>query len=642
MAVLVALIACGSDRAAGPQPRIQVTVAFDNLPAIPGQRTTATITATPSDGSSIRFIRVVAHGLLGRTDSIPFTGAGEQSATLQYLLPFRTGDLILSVIAGSDSRTGTAEDTLEIADNVAPTITSARASLTTHLDTVQVIVSGTDNVAVMGVAVRFSGAFTALDSLPPAYRVSIADTIRHAVPADADFSKQLAVSLDLYDVGGNRTHQDLGQFTLRDDAAPAIHSAFLDVTGQPATLPSAPAYRPGDQVQIQLDASDNTRLAWVGYSIGPPVNVADSIAVSTTTYSGTRTLSLSTASLGVSPATFFATDQFGNRAEIAAPALSVYQVATRPTMGIDLPGGNIADAVFDAKRGLVYLAQPDSDRIFVLSTSDMTLRTPIATPGYPTGLDLTASGDSLVIALRRSNALGIVDLTRAPLSLDSIHLTIPELFPGSHDGPYSLRVSAANRVLLVLTIDGTGWDPLYEYDLTTRTQTTRPDAAFLNGVVETDANVAISGDRSRLVVFMGGGCCPNYALMYGSSADAFAGWKGTTDTYYPSISLDRTGEHVLIASSLFDASLSPLMVFDPPHFDLAHDRVNSTTPTVVSPDGDVAYISIGTAYYVVRLSDGGVLEQVFLPTRTTKLLVVNNGATLLSIGATRADAIALR
>lgn len=642
LAGLFASAACGSDKAGAPQPGISIAVVFDQNPSVPGRIVIATVTATPNDSSAISFIRVVAHGILSRTDSIPGSGPGAQSIALHYALPFdRTGDLTLSVVASSETKNAAAEATVKSADDNAPTIVNATASLTGQFDTVRVIVAATDNAALAGIAVRFSGSFAAVDSLPAGYRRGVVDTIRHAVPPNADFTKQLVVGLDVYDVGANRSHQELGQFTLSDAAPPTIRSALLDPTGQPATLPSAAAFRSGDQLQIRLDASDNSALAWVGYRIGAPVNLADSVAVDAATYSSTRGLTIAPAWLGVSEVTFFATDRAGHRATVIAPALSVYPVVARPTRGVDLPAGNIADVVVDARRGLVYLAQPDSNRVLVLSIATMTLGAPIATPGYPTGLDLTASGDSLVVALRRSSALGIVDLTRAQPSLDSVHLDLPQAFPGSHDGPYKLRVSAANRVLLVLTIDGSGWDPLQQYDLTAGRQTTRSDAAFLNGVVETETRVVVSGDRSKLTLFMDG-CCPNYGMMYSSSSDVFGGWTGTTDTQGAAISMDDTGGHVLIASSLFDGNLSPVRVYDPPHFDLAHDRFNATTPTVIAPTGDIAYISIGTAYYVVRLSDGGVLEQVFLPTRTTRLLVVNGGGTLLSIGATRVDAIALK
>jgi hypothetical protein len=642
VAASAGLTACGSDRTNAPNG-IDVAVSFDHTPAAPGDIVIATVTAQPNDGSAIRYIRVVAHGLVARTDSIPTSGPGTQSASLQYALPFtRTGDLVLSAVAATDSKSGSAEATVTSADNSPPVFASATASLTPQLDTVRVIIAATDNAGLTGVAVRFAGSFGAVDSISASYRRSIVDTIRYAVPANADFSKQLTVSVDLYDVGVNRAHADLGQFTLSDAAPPAVRSVLLTTAGQPAALAAAAAYRPGDQLRIQLDASDNVSLALVGYRIGAPANVGDSVAVDGPTYTATRTLTVPQSWMGVSPVTFFAVDKSGHRREVTAPAMSVYPVVVRATRGLDLPGGNVVDAVFDAKRGVAYLAQPESNRILVLSTATMALGTPIATPGYPTGLDLTPSGDSLVIALRRTSSLGIVDLTAPTPVLDSVHLDLPTAFQGSHDGPYKLRVSSRNRVLVVLTIDGSGWDPLQEYDLTARHQTTRSDAAFLNGVVESDAVVAASGDRSHLVLFQGNGCCPNYATMYGSARDAFGAWQGTTDTYDPSISVDNTGEHVLIASSVFDANLSLIRVYDPPHFDLAHDRVNTTTPTVIAPAGDVAYISIGTAYYVVRLADGGVLEQVFLPTPTTRLLLVDGGATLLSIAASRVDAISLR
>jgi hypothetical protein len=601
------------------------------------------VTAQPNDASAIRYIRVVAHGLLSRTDSIPSSGSGAQSATLQYALPFtRTGDLVLNVVAATDSKSGTADATLTSADNSPPVLSSATAGMSPHLDTVQVIAAATDNIGIAGVAVRFSGSFSGVDSITGNYRHALIDTIRYVVPPTADFSKQLVVTIDVYDVGSNRAHADLGQFALSDEAPPTLHSALVTTDGQSAMLASMAAYRPGDQLQIQLDASDNVSLALVGYRIGAPANLADSIAVDGPSYKTTRTLSVAQSWLGVSPVTFFAVDKSGHRTEVTAPAMSVYPVVVRTPRGVDLPGGNIVDAVFDAKRGVAYLAQPDSNRILVLGTASMSLGSAIAAPGYPTGLDLTASGDSLVIALRRSSALGIVDLTQSSPVLDSIHLSLPTAFPGSHDGPYKLRISSTNRVFVVLTIDGSGWDPLQEYDLTARRQTTRSDGAFLNGVVESDAVVAASGDRSHLVLLQGNGCCPNYATMYSSAADNFSAWGGTTSTYGASISVDNTGQHVLIASSLFDANLSLVRDYDPPHYNLAHDYVNGTTPTVISAAGDVAYMSIGTAYFVVRLADGGVLEEVFLPTPTTRLLLVDGGATLLSIATNRVDAISLR
>jgi hypothetical protein len=76
--------------------------------------------------------------------------------------------------------------------------------------------------------------------------------------------------------------------------------------------------------------------------------------------------------------------------------------------------------------------------------------------------------------------------------------------------------------------------------------------------------------------------------------------------------------------------------------------MQSVTPTAVAADGDLAYISIKDgAYYLVRTDDGGVLEKVLLPARTKRLLIVEDGAALLSIGQTsdirtRVDIVDLR
>jgi hypothetical protein len=53
------------------------------------------------------------------------------------------------------------------------------------------------------------------------------------------------------------------------------------------------------------------------------------------------------------------------------------------------------------------------------------------------------------------------------------------------------------------------------------------------------------------------------------------------------------------------------------------------------------------AYYLVRTADGGVLEKVILPATTKRLLIVEEGAALVSIGLTsdirtRVDLVDLR
>ena len=655
---------------------VEVVVAFDRNAAAPGDTVHATITATPTGGARVESVRLTARGLLERADTLALTAAsrGSQTATHSYVLPSNTvGTLRLTAVASGTGRMGMAEASLESADTTPPQIGIAQLSRSVRRDTVRLVLATSDNAGIAAVVVRLSGAFALVDSATLGYPRHTLDSLWYLVPAGADLTRPLEVRVEVWDVGGQRAHAQLAPILLRDPRRPAgpppvdyapplVSSALIAPGGMPAVHFSAASYVPGERVMVRLEAIDDVRLALMGYRIGAPVNVADSVAVDAPNAVALRTFTLLPSWLGVAPVTFFAVDEAGRRTEVDVGPMSVYAVATRAMRGVEVPGNAfsgsdlgiaVSDAVFDAKRHVLYLAQPDSDRVLVLSTRTMTFDAPIVVPRAPMGVDLTPSGDSLVIALRRTHAIAVVDLLSTTRQPDTLRIEVPYSMAPSGPGPTSqgpgqVRITSRGEAFIRFNFDGTGFNPLWLYDIAARRQRHRTDGGF-NGYISHSSTLAPSGDRTRVLLFADCLICTaNVGQIYDAVSDTFGPRVYTTQTHGASVSLDRSGERVLIASSLFDRNLDFLRTFAPPGFDLGFKRMHSTTPTAIAPSGDLVYVSIKDgAYYLVRTADGGVLEKVLLPATTKRLLLIEEGRVLVSIGLTsggrtRVDLVDLR
>jgi len=219
--------------------------------------------------------------------------------------------------------------------------------------------------------------------------------------------------------------------TIKDTKAPVIDSA--GITGGPSlphynalALTGALLLGAGVTDTLQIWASDNHALTWVGYSIGAPLNIQDSTAVvvaSTAQASFPVAIPESLAGSGA-PVALFARDADGNRQDdtiSAASIISFNQYAVRMAPIQD----TIVDLAIDTARGVVYLAQPDSGRIAVLSLATMTYLTPISLTGRPMSFDITRSGDSLVVAVDSATSLAVVRLTGTPQVIGTIAVAPP-------------------------------------------------------------------------------------------------------------------------------------------------------------------------------------------------------------------------
>jgi hypothetical protein len=200
---------------------------------------------------------------------------------------------------------------------------------------------------------------------------------------------------------------------------------------------------------LRIWASDNHALAWVGFALGAPVNIRDSVTVTGAAAEADFPLALPSSAAGSgAPLTVFMRDADGNVATDTLGLASVITFNQHPVHSAPVQD-TITDLAIDTKRGLVYLAQPDSGRVAVLSLATMTYHSPIPFMGRPVSLDLTPGGDSLLVALDSTSALAVVQLTGSPQLAGSIPVPAdPNALPATL--VYRVRVAADGHAIVTM------------------------------------------------------------------------------------------------------------------------------------------------------------------------------------------------
>jgi len=377
---------------------------------------------------------------------------------------------------------------------------------------------------------------------------------------------------------------------------------------------------PGDTVHFAVSGADARRVAWVGYRLGPPASVEDSIPATGKAFTGTLAVTVPAGWVGTSSVTLFARDSAGNLGGTPTGALSVVAMLRRPTVVVPLTTATATgDAVFDPKRNVLYVSEPDSERIAVISVPSGSYLQSIAAPGRPVGLDLTPGGDSLVVALRRSGQLGFVDLRSSPPAMSAVALSFDT---STQRGPDHVRVMANNQAIITLTFNGSGFGGnVLSYDLVAGTQRKRTDVGYNGGLVTENVPITPTSDRARM--FAMGGCCPGSIWVYTAAADSFVGPMSAGELAYPA-SFDAAGDRYLTFRDLYDGNLNAIAMLMPTGY-----GGTSYGPTVISPDGSVAYFGTDLGYIKIHLPDAAVLETVRVPGRPTALGLLPGGNTLV-------------
>lgn len=477
----------------------------------------------------------------------------------------------------------------------------------------------------------FSGIATGVDSVTLPMDTSGAPlqgtlTIPSGVP---DGTLTVTISVPQINQHGSAT------LTIKDTQMPSVSVNFVDNAIGGLTWGALPGYgQPihfiaGALDTISIAASDNHQLAWVGWSLFSTGMLTDSVAAAGTSGTATFAFRIPATFVGSSANfTAFATDADGNRATSGTTGVTVASLTTHPEQSIPR-GARINDVAFDSARGLVYLAKPDSLTVAVLALGSLTYQSSITFTTPPRSVDLTPSGDSLIVGLGSPPAIAIVDLT-APAH--SILSTIPLTAASAADTVYALRVAADSRAIVYASNNTQQQTIVVELNLTTGVQTAIDTAG------ENNCNVRPirSGDRTHVMLLN----CPGATTIYLSATHTYApapyfGFGGGGGGFFTSASASSPYlyqfAHVVIDSTLTEIQFA---------------GATTNYGAAIAPNGNEYYEGLGECIFGSDCTDSvpGLLfhyirpqveapEIIITPHPAYEVALAPGGATLLGFTA---------
>ena len=577
-----------------------------------------------SDAYGLSWLGYQVSGPGGRRDSAKVTGFFNQAAFAFRAEAAWVATLATLTLFARDVVGHVATKPLTgFAVGFRPTVSAAAtASAYFFTEPLRIVVHADDDQAVARIGFRTLGIIGpgTQDSVPVSGN-SVVDTLH-----PTSYPGNLAIEIFARDQLG-LTALD----TVQSVVAPGYLTAFGSIGDT--------IYGVGETMAVTAQADPGSgALAWLGWRLGGPVGLADSVPG---TGSGLVTLSTTPVAqpgwVGSVPVIAFARSVAGGRIEDTIATVRIVQFSSHTVHSITLPA-NAGGMAFDAPRGRLYVSMPTNPTVAVITLAPVALTTSIALPVTSsfgaTDLDLTRGGDSLVIPLSSRKTLAIVNLTTS--QIDTVPLTGPPnpVIPQFAD---RVRVTANNKIFTSLTFGGSGYGGnVVEYSLGTGTQQVRTDVGLNGGQLTERSPMARAGDGTKLLLLEDDTCCPEYAMVYASASDGFGARTGTVSEYFPSLSGTATGTAWLIGSGLFQADLTPVRDLSPPGWRPGAILGRTPGPSVLSPDGSAAFF--GTPYGVAKVntSTGALLESFRLPLAPTGLGISSDGTTLI---ATRANSV---
>ncbi len=389
-----------------------------------------------------------------------------------------------------------------------------------------------------------------------------------------------------------------------DQGPPTVSGTQVPPTGDTLFVPK-------DTFRVTVAAEDDRKLLWVGYRLGPPASMQDSVRVVAVSGQGTFELpvAIPTAWLGDTPLTLFARDAFDRVTEQPAGVLRVHDLVRRPLHIVTL-GTRASDIEYDAKRDLIYLLEQEAGQVATLRLSDFTFGTalPIMTD-YPAtigvGMDLSPSGDSLLVAITTPPTVQVLNLVTGGTS----DVTITD---AGSDGQILHDVQvAAGRAFVYGDRSAAGFvtGRLWELDFANGVLQPRLDAGGGgNGSLGLSTEFATSGDGSRLLLVD----TPVRCMQVFSAA---AGFSPCTEppgalVFRPSGSVD--GSSWLVRHLLYNSDLAVT----------AAPVAEGTPAGVMAPDGSVAYFPSPFGIDIVQLPAGTVRDHIRIPVAVARLTLL--------------------
>jgi hypothetical protein len=374
---------------------------------------------------------------------------------------------------------------------------------------------------------------------------------------------------------------------------------------------------PGDVLRVALTASDDRKVLWAGYRLGPPANVGDSVRVAAKEHTGTFSIPVPASWSGASTLTVFARDALDRPFEVPAGTVRVIDAVRRPIQTVALGGMfTIAtDIVYDAKRNALYLLEGEAGRIAVLALSTFTFSAPLPLPGPLPGsrrgeMDITPGGDSLVVPIANTS-IGFINLVTGATSTAAI---VSDVGTTQHIG--ETNALANDKVLVFGSWSGVGTSAaaLWEYDLTTGTHRRRTDTGIGGNILSDER--ARSGDSRRFLLLEYAGACGH---IYEAATSAFSSCVRVPFSRANTPTSTTTGDRWLVANVLLDGVLNVIAVLPSP----------ASVRGAIAPDGSAAYYPTEYGYVKIRLPDGAVIERVRVPVTAHRVTALPDGQRII-------------
>ncbi|HEY6157248.1 MAG TPA: hypothetical protein VIV88_07315 [Gemmatimonadales bacterium] len=354
----------------------------------------------------------------------------------------------------------------------------------------------------------------------------------------------------------------------------------------------------GETLKIAISAHDPRALSWVGYSLAPGLNIADSFAVHDTVFSDTIRYPVKASWEGSYNLDVWARNPYNLLAWQDVGGVVVLNAVRHPYQSVSL-GVHAADATYDSVRNVMYFIEPDSARVAVLALNTFTFGAPIHLPMnkrdfFWEGIDILPGGDTVIVALPDTAQLAVLD--RLANTVTTSRMT-------GITSPLWLRTSANRKVFTIGQVDSAGstFSVVLERDLATGQDSIRRDLGHLNAAASLAGSPSLWGspDHSKvLVINVTSYPGPTCLYLYDAGTGAFSSCRAPAYIGSPAASATRTGDKWYVGNVLLDGSLN-LLATEGNEFNAG-----------ISPDGSVAYAPTWYGYDKIALPSGAVLERV--------------------------------
>ena len=609
-ACLLGVASCGDGTApSAPTGVPTVTVSLQSSLIAPGQGTTADIAAQAPPGDTLGAVYIFWTGLLTGGDTVLTTRRVSMATQRFFTLPAsaRNGTVTLTVrcITYAGKTTST-QAVLTVRDSIAPTMTwsvtpSGRMQ---PGDVLTVMLDAHDNALLNFTSIRITGVFSASDSVHYDFTPG-RHTLTMTVPANAMLGGGTTIALSAGDYAGNRRDTVIAGPSMADLALPSV-------SGTVSGGRTGNVFAPGDTIALRIDATDNYRLARVGFRLGAPASVNDSVFIAGMAYTRLVSLVVPPAWSGTGVLTVFAMDSAGNRREVTMP-LTVTSRTRRTIISSPLTTA-VRDVAFDVRRGLAYLSLPARNSVQALDLSTGALTTAYILPSAPGGIDVTLGGDSILVAMVNTPFIRAIRLPGG--AQDSLRVVAV----GSASWADGVRVMADNRALVTEGAGGSGaGSDVIAVDLGRLTTTP------IQSVTESTP-FAASGDRRKAIGVVEDVCCPMTVSLYDVATHVFTNLPTSFGLRYRAKpSMSQSGAAILLDSSVYTGAMTFVTTMAPPGAQL---------PAVMAPDGASVYWAVATGFARIRISDGVVLEVFDLGAAVTRIFVSADALTVVATTAT--------